>query len=90
MPVFEVSYHLGGSTQSGLHIIKDEVIADSLPCAVQAVSDSVDTSDPAPLVVDRGLCAYIVPKSNILSVKVAAKNGIGVSAETATQEETTA
>jgi hypothetical protein len=88
MPVFEVSYHLGGSTQSGLHVIRDEVIADSLSCAIQAVCDFVDASDPAPLIVDRGLCAYILPKAHILTVKVAAKAGIGSAPETVIQEDT--
>jgi hypothetical protein len=88
MPVFEVSYHLGGNTQSGLHLIKDEVIADSLSCAVQAVCDFIDASDPAPLIVDRGLCAYIVPKAHILAAKVAAKAGIGSALGPVIQEET--
>ncbi len=87
MPVFEVSYHLGGSTQSSLHIIKDEVIADSLPCAIQAVSDFIDSSDPAPLIVEKGMCAYIVPKAHILTVKVAAKTSVGPPAETVLHKE---
>ena len=81
MPVFEVSYHLGGNTQSGLPTVKDEVIADSLPCAIKAVSAFIDPSDPSPLIVEKGLCAFIVPKAHILTVKIAAKAGIEVRGE---------
>jgi hypothetical protein len=81
MPVFEVSYHLGGSMQSGLQIVKDDIIADSLPCAIKAVSDFINASDPAPLIVEKGMSAYIVPKSHIITAKVVAKPNSGASAE---------